>query len=301
MIALLGGRGYIGSCIASKLRELEISFEIVRRSEVNYYRAEALVEKLERIGASFVINAAGYTGKPNVDACERFKSECLLGNAVLPGVVRDACHVVGIPFGHVSSGCIFTGDRPSSNEGTDGFREQDAPNFCFRTNNCSFYSGCKALGEEVLSDCKNCYVWRLRIPFNHIDGDRNYLSKLLRYPRLLDARNSLTHLDEFAECCIDCIERKVPFGIYNLTNGGSVTTREVTEMLARIVPQKTFNFFESEAEFMQMAAVAPRSNCVLDNSKAMAAGLPLSPIEVALERAIANWEWSSARLECKLG
>ena len=34
----------------------------------------------------FLINAAGYTGKPNVDACELAKADCLDGNAVLPGL-----------------------------------------------------------------------------------------------------------------------------------------------------------------------------------------------------------------------
>ena len=38
-----------------------------------------------------------------------------------------------------------------------------------------------------------------------------------------------------------------------------------------------------------MNAKTPRSNCVLDSSKAVAAGLPLSPVEEALEKAIRNW------------
>ncbi len=37
-----------------------------------------------------------------------------------------------------------------------GFREDDAPNFSFRTNHCSFYSGTKALGEEVLAGAADC-------------------------------------------------------------------------------------------------------------------------------------------------
>ena len=44
--------------------------------------------------------------------------------------------------------------------------EDDDPNFSFRSPPCSFYSGSKALGEEVLEGAENCYIWRLRIPFN---------------------------------------------------------------------------------------------------------------------------------------
>jgi dTDP-4-dehydrorhamnose reductase len=55
----------------------------VRRADVDYTDRVVLTELLRREKPAFLINAAGYTGKPNVDACELHKSECLLGNAVL--------------------------------------------------------------------------------------------------------------------------------------------------------------------------------------------------------------------------
>ena len=106
---------------------------------------------------TFLLNAAGFTGKPNVDACERDKSDCLFGNAVLPGRIREVCEEYRIPWGHVSSGCIYSGSRPDG----EGWSEEDEPNFSFRSPPCSFYSGTKALGEEVLKDAENCFVWRL--------------------------------------------------------------------------------------------------------------------------------------------
>ena len=75
--------------------------------------------------ADFVINCAGYTGKPNVDACETNKGECRKGNIELPKVISNACALVGIPWGHVSSGCIYTGNRLDGS----GFTEEDPPNF----------------------------------------------------------------------------------------------------------------------------------------------------------------------------
>jgi nucleoside-diphosphate-sugar epimerase len=187
----------------------------------------------------------------------------------------------------VSSGCIYTGE-PASGQ---GFDESAAPNFTFRQNNCSFYSGTKALGEECLAEARDCYIWRLRIPFDHVHNSRNYLSKVMDYARLLDARNSLSQLNEFVECCFKCWELKLDYGIYNLTNGGSVTTREVVAMIKKHgLVKKEFHFFDSEAEFMQQAAIAPRSNTVLDSSKAVAAGLPLSDVYVALESALSRWQ-----------
>ena len=184
------------------------------------------------------------------------------------------------------SGCIFTGRRADGL----GFTEHDPPNFSFRQNNCSFYSGCKALGEEILDGASQCFIWRLRIPFSNEDGPRNYISKMIRYDRLLSATNSLSQLDEFADACVSCWTLRVPFGTYNLTNPGSVTTHDVVELIHRHgLSTKQFQFFDSEVEFMQLAAKTPRSNCVLDSSKAIATGLSLSPISEALDRAMKEW------------
>lgn len=113
---------------------------------------------------------------------------------------------------------------------------------------------------------------------------------MMRYDRLLMATNSLSHLDEFANACVSCWTQRVPFGIYNLTNPGSVTTCDVVELIRKYgLSKKNFQFFESESEFMQIAVTTPRSNCVLDSSKAVAANLPLSPVMDALEDALRNW------------
>jgi dTDP-4-dehydrorhamnose reductase len=286
LIALLGASGFVGSAIRREIHLAGLEVAPLSRRIVDYYNPAALAEVLRGIGADFVINAAGYTGRPNVDACELRKTDCLLGNAVLPGRINDACQRVGIPWGHVSSGCVYTGERP----GGGGFREHDPPNFSFRTNNCSFYSGSKALGEEVLADAEECYQWRLRIPFSEHDGARNYLSKVQRYPRLLDVRNSLSHLGDFAKACLACWLKRVPYGVYNLTNPGSITTREVCELISQTVaPGREFDFFADEAEFMAVAAATPRSNCVLDTTKATQAGIGMPPIEDAIERALRTW------------
>jgi dTDP-4-dehydrorhamnose reductase len=286
MIYLLGGSGYVGAAYQARLKRKGIAFRNLRRSEVNYSDVGTLRAALERDRPEFLINAAGYTGKPNVDACELHKAECLLGNAVLPGIVAQACEDAGIPWGHVSSGCIYSGDGP----GTKGFTELDPPNFTFRTNHCSFYSGTKGLGEEVLAGHPNHFVWRLRIPFDGIDNPRNYLTKLMRYPRLLEARNSISQLDEFVEATLACWTKRVPFGTYNVTNPGSVTTREVVDLIRRSgVCTKEFSFFSSEDEFMRTAAKTPRSNCVMDSSKLAAAGIELTPVLEAVERDLKAW------------
>ena len=276
MIVLLGKTGYIASRIAQLGGSKVLG---ISRSDTDYFKASELFDLLKDVKAEFVVNAAGYTGKPNVDACELAKYECLQGNAVLPGIIREVCEDLKVPWGHISSGCIYSGRRPDGN----GWSEEDNPNFSFRCPPCSFYSGTKALGEEVLEGAENCFVWRLRIPFNHEQSPRNYLQKILNYQNLLEAENSVSHLDEFAQKCLECITKDVEPGIYNMTNSGSITTRQVTEwMQEQGLSDKQFSFFQSEDEFMNLAAKTPRSNCVLDTSKAEKAGIAMRPVEEAM-------------------
>jgi dTDP-4-dehydrorhamnose reductase len=286
MIYLLGGSGYVGHAYQALLKRKGLAFRNLRRSEVDYTDAATLRAALLADKPEFLINAAGYTGKPNVDACELHKAECLLGNAVLPGLVGQACEDAGVPWGHVSSGCIYSGDGP----GGKGFTELDPPNFTFRANHCSFYSGTKGLGEEVLAGRPNHYVWRLRIPFDNVDTPRNFLTKLMRYPRLLEATNSISQLEEFVESTLACWTKRVPFGTYNVTNPGKVTTREVVDLIRRSgVCKKEFSFFSDEAEFMKLAAKTPRSNCVMDSSKLAGVGIRLTPVREAIERDLKAW------------
>lgn len=287
MIIILGGSGYVGSAYQTMLRSRGIDFINLARADVDYTDTATLLAFLREHQPKFLINAAGYTGKPNVDACELDKANCLFGNAVLPDRIAVACAEAGVPWGHVSSGCIYTGARPDGS----GFTEEDAPNFTFRQNNCSWYSGTKALGEEVLAKYDNAYIWRLRIPFDHRDGPRNYITKLLRYERLLDATNSISHLGEFVAATFACYEKEVPFGTYNVTNPGRITAREIIELVQKHgISDKNFSFFEDEAEFMLKAANTPRSNCVMDSSKLASVGIEMTPVVECVEACLSTWQ-----------
>lgn len=313
MILLLGATGYIGQAFARELMRRRWACRALSRREVDYSRFETLLDFLHSTKPSFVLNAAGFTGRPNVDACETAQADTLQGNTLLPITIADACAAAGTPWGHVSSGCIYSGatlveggrrtiekdlTKPGVRdliercpEALRGFTEEDEPNFTFRRPPCSFYSGTKALAEEALRRHSNGFLWRLRIPFDEVDEPKNYLSKLLHYARLYDNFNSLSHRGDFARACLDLWERRAPFGTYNVTNPGFVTTRQVAALLQKILkPARAFEFFASDEEFYRLAARAPRSNCVLDVSKLLATGVKLRPVDDALLDALKNWK-----------
>ena len=313
MILLLGASGYIGAAFAGELQRRQREFLPLARRQVDYTRFDRLLDFLKAKKPSFVVNAAGYTGKPNVDACELDKAGTLAGNTLLPQTIAHACAAAKIPWGHVSSGCIFAGAKVEANgqlvtekdftrpdlralvaknpAAIHGFVETDTPNFSFRDLPCSFYSGTKALGEEAMLGIGQSYIWRLRIPFDEFDNQRNYLSKVQRYSKVYDNVNSISHRADFVKACLDTWELRAPFGIYNVTNPGFVTTRHVVAQIEKhLKPARKFEFWASDEEFYKVAAKTPRSNCVMDASKLLAAGVKVRPVEEALEDSLNQWK-----------
>ena len=313
MIILLGARGYLGQAFAQELAGRGRAFVPLSRQQLDYSRYDLLARFLREQRPEFLINAAGYTGRPNVDACEEARAETLQGNTLLPLTIAHACQAAGVPWGHISSGCIYAGahiiergqarvekdlTRPDlkhfveTNPGSVcGYRETDEPNFTFRQPPCSFYSGTKALAEEALAGLDQIYLWRWRLPFDECDGPRNYLSKLQRYPKVYNNVNSLSHRADCARACLDLWERRAPFGAYNLTNPGYVTTRQVVALLQKFLqPARAFEFWANDDEFYDRAARTPRSSCVLDVSRLLATGMTIRPVEEAVVASLQSWK-----------
>jgi dTDP-4-dehydrorhamnose reductase len=320
MILVLGATGYIGQAFATELRQRGITFVPLTRKALDYTQFDLLFDYVRKVKPELIINAAGYTGRPNVDACEMARADTFQGNTLFPQMVARVCLLTNTALGHVSSGCIFSGAKVLANgerkveknlgdprlqqlfntqpERFYGFTELDEPNFSFRSPPCSFYSGTKALAEEGLRVFDHVYIWRLRIPFDEFDHPRNYLSKIQHYRKVYDNINSLSHRGDFVRACLDLWERRAPYGIYNVTNPGAVSTREVVEMIGKILkPRRIFEFWKNDAEFYSLAARTPRSNCILDVSRLQAAGVKIRSAKDALRSALLKWQPILANVE----
>ena len=313
MILVLGASGYIGQAFVRELEKRQWPFMPLSRRDVDYSRFDRLYAFLKSKQPELVINAAGYAGKPNVDVCETLRADTLVGNTLLPQTISHACSACDIPWGHVASGCIFLGARVIVNGETRvekdltrpdlreliqrspqsirGFTESCESNFSLRNPPCSFYSGTKVLAEEAIAGIGRNFVWRLRIPFDEYDNARNYLSKVQRYAKAYDNVNSISQRGDYVKACLDLWERRAPFGTYNIVNPGFITTRQVVGMIEKILkPDRKFEFWANDEEFYRTAAKTLRSNCVLDTTKLLSAGVKIRPIEEALEWSLRNWK-----------
>ena len=289
MYIILGKNGYIAEAIIKELTSRDLPHVSLSCTDVDYtnkcdfdlYVLKNFNRNILEGENIIVVNCAGYIGKPNVDACELAKADCVEGNVLFPAMLSQLCADRGYQYVHISSGCIYGGYEKH-------FTEEDSPNFDFQ--NGSFYSGTKALAEKVvIENSPSSYVFRLRIPFDKYASPRNYLTKLLTYDNLLDAENSLSHRGDFAKYSIQLIEQNVPKGIYNITNKGSVTTQQVVELIKKHkLSNKDFQFFTNLDDFMQQIT-APRSNCVLDTSK-IEQYIKIRTAEQALEDALSKYK-----------
>ena len=316
MFFLLGASGYVGNAFQRKLVRRGLAHEPLSRQRLDYTKFRVLLDALKQHRPKLVIHCGGFTGKPNVDACETARSETILGNIVLAQTVAQACDAAGVRLGAISSGCVFNGAKLQNDDGTwttcpdlnapdlapllashsariHGFGDDEAPNFTFE-HGSSFYSGTKAIAEKTLLDFPSTYIWRLRMPFEERDHPRNYLSKLQTYPKLYQNWNSLSHLDDFVSACLQIWEADLPGGTYNLVNPGFVSTCEVVSLIRKMRrPDWQPAFWRDDAEFYREAARTPRSNCLLESEKLAQAGIKLRDVETALTDSLARWQTSS--------
>ncbi len=318
MTLLLGATGHLGQAFTAELRRRGIPFTPLTRGAIDYTRFDVLFKYVRNAKPGFLINAAGYPGKPNIDACEIERAETLRANTLLPQTVARVCYLTNTPWGHVSSGAIYSGARVAKNGDSHierdlnkpkvrqsfeadpsrfrGFVETDEPNFSFRSLSCNFYSGTKALAEEALRWFNECYIWRPQLIFDEFDHPRNLLSNILRCSKVHDCVNSLSHTSDFVRACLDLRERGASFGTYNIVNPGATTTRVIVEKVQAILkPNRPFEYWESDEAFYSSSAKAPRSNCILDASKLLAAGVKMRPLGDALEDALQHWQTGPAK------
>lgn len=288
MIVLFGASGYVGSAIADRLRGEGLDFLAPSHGDLDLTSKEALAAWLGRVGKpEFAINAVGFTGRPNIDGTEVEKWHTLCANTIVPGVLAEVLGSEGIRWGHVSSGCIYNGCRPDGS----GFTEEDEPDFAVSDPRAGWYARTKWMAEKLISALPGVLIWRLRIPFDSCDNERNYLTKLMRYDRLLEVRNSISQLREFARVAVESLRAGIPDGTYNATNPGAILTSEVAAALERHgVCHRRFEYFRDENEFLAHPGRVFRASCVLDSSKLKRHGVGMPDVHESLDRTLREWK-----------
>jgi dTDP-4-dehydrorhamnose reductase len=261
---LVFGAGFLGKRLAASLNaklvnDIDISQNLVGNV-------------LERYRPTAVINAAGKTGRPNVDWCEQHPFETMQSNTIGPIALAEACAERNAYLVHLASGCIFYGPSPSPN----GWREDDC------ANPSAFYSRSKYAADLVLSQLANVAIVRLRMPIDTLPGPRNLITKLAGYEYVVDVENSVTIVPDLIDVVDGLIKRRAT-GIFHAVNPGPVRHAFLLEMYRQFVdPNHCATLIREEELVSRGLTVRARSNCVLASSRLEAIGLSMRSTETAL-------------------
>lgn len=272
MKVLILGKGFVGTALKQEIPDAIL----VSRKELDYFDAQTLFEYIRYKSIDVVINCAGYTGNPNVDACESDKENCYRQNVYLLSVLQRAC--IEAQVIHVSSGCIYDGYEKV-------FTEEDTPNFGIFSDKSSFYSKTKHIGEMLVKD-DDFAVVRLRIPFDYVSSRKNYFNKLLGYNNLIDFRNSKTDLRYLCRFIHKLAQNFTP-GIFNAVHSNALTTQQVLDIM---IEYDLYNPNWKIVDYKDIPIKANRSNCVLSNQKARLWGFDFGDEEAAIREALEKFK-----------
>lgn len=239
---------------------------------------EQVSEIFKRISPDFVINCAAYTA---VDDCEVNKEEALKVNGdALEGIAR-ACKAENAALVHFSTDYVFNG------KSEDGYCEDD------QTDPINFYGQSKLRGEENIKKfMSDFYIIRTAWLFG--DNGKNFVDTMIQLSSdreelsvVFDQIGSPTYGNDLCEAVLryflspflselgrhhrrdleDSVveHKKIPFGVYNLTNSGVTSWYDfAVEIFSQIGSDIRVNKITSE-EFKRPAKRPSVS--VLKNTK----------------------------------
>lgn len=265
-ILLFGAGGYIGGYLQQQYPGVVCpKGDIADRAFVT--------QVLDQYKPDIVINAAGKTGRPNVDWCEDHKDETMRANVIGPLVLTEECLKRSVYFVHIGSGCIYSGQSPEG-----GFTEEMIPNF-----SGSFYSLTKFTSDLLLQRFQVLNL-RLRMPFDGTLSPRNLIIKLSKYSKVLDEVNSLTYIPDFIRA-LDALLQKKAVGTFNIVNPEPLSPYQIMQEYAKVVdPAHTFE--RLTAQTLNTVTKAERSNCTLSGQKLASHGVEMTPSKQALQMSL---------------
>ena len=168
---IFGRTGWIGGLLGKILTDRGFSWRFANSRLEN---RQDLLRELDQVKPTHVLNAAGLTGRPNVDWCEDHKDEVIRVNVCGTLNLADICVSKNIHCMMFATGCIFEYDHAHPIDTGIGFTEEESPNFTG-----SYYSKTKGMVESLLRDFQqNVCVLRVRMPISSdLECKRNFIYK----------------------------------------------------------------------------------------------------------------------------
>lgn len=258
-VLLYGGRGWIGQQFRKWMpSSWRVDYGDARVDDVKLLKLE-----LDEYAPTHVVCMVGRTrgqGHTTIDYLQLPEAleENVRDNLFGPIVLARECQRRGIHLTYVGTGCIFKYDRVKHPQ---PYTEEDEPNF-FGSN----YSIVKGFTDRLMHLFEETVLnLRIRMPISGEPHEKNFITKIVSYEKVIDIPNSMTVLPSVFPYWIRLMERRYT-GTLNMCNPGVMSHHEILYLYKQIVdPSFTYRGF-SEEEMLKIT-LAGRSNNALDTSK----------------------------------
>lgn len=258
---LYGGNGWIGSQVVEILNEDGKNEIIISKNRVD---DKAAVEKeIINHNPDNIMCFIGRTHGANCNTIDYLEGEGKLveninDNLYSPIILAILANKYKKHLTYMGTGCIFTYNEKTPEEGYD---ENAQPDFFG-----SSYSIVKGFTDKLMHEFEdNVLNVRIRMPIVGYDNDRNFITKITKYDKVVNIPNSMTVLPELLPIMIDMAKNKQT-GTINLTNPGCITHNEVLDKYKRYI-DSNFEWKNFTIEEQNKILKSKRSNNKLNTDK----------------------------------
>jgi nucleoside-diphosphate-sugar epimerase len=279
---LFGANGWIGSMTSKILID---NNEIVYTSKSRVDNIEEVEKEIQDIKPTHVISWIGRTFGGNYNTIDYLEQpgklvDNLRDNLFSIIVLAKLSDKYNFHLTSGGTGCIFEYDdlHPNTIDGLE-FTEDDLPNFYG-----SSYSIVKGFTDRLLHLYPNVLNVRIRMPIDNKMGDRNFITKIVKYKKIHSLENSMSVLPDLLPIMYDMAKNNKT-GTINLTNPGKITHNEILEMYKELVDPS--HIWENVSSVDGLVA-AKRSNNCLDTNKLKTMYPNVLPIKEAIRKCLLN-------------
>ena len=270
-IAILGGRGMLGTDLAKICRQQGFNVEVFDLPEFDITNSQQLKEALST--TKTIVNCASYT---DVDGAENEAEKAYQVNAEAVGRLGAFVKEADAWLLHISTDFVFDGklERP--------YLETDTPN------PINEYGKTKLAGEQLLAQtgCRHCIM---RIEWTYGLAKDNFVTKIIQKSKtdkklkvVDDQISSPTATTEVAKVICELL-RKKPIGFFHFASAGYVSRYEMAKFIfdnlsidVTLLPCKTSDYVSAAVRPLNSRFDCSKIEALLDE--------PIEPWQVPLER-----------------
>jgi dTDP-4-dehydrorhamnose reductase len=227
-ILVTGAKGMLGTDVTDRLGA-RFNVTACDIGDLDLADNRAVFGYVRQVRPDVMINCAAYT---QVDACETDGDAAERGNAVLPRNLAAAAEETGAKLVHISTDYVFDGETAVP------YKENDP------TNPRTVYGKSKLMGENLVRDLTRRY-FIVRIQWLYGKNGGNFVKTILKLGRekekvavVDDQFGSPTYTRDVA-AAIEKLMVTEDYGIYHITNGGTVSWHDFTRTIYDMAGVKT--------------------------------------------------------------